>query len=154
MLKFIGAVVWALLAGALSPLSASAQGDHFCPRPNAGTAVAPPPDLFSVDGVLNASFEYYTTVDNAGRTLFCFLTPDGLQSPTLHIRPGDTLNLSVTNRNPPPPPCSPTEVVANPPLHISPMPMILEWSGWEEKFTWATARPATGEICKGNRCGN
>jgi FtsP/CotA-like multicopper oxidase with cupredoxin domain len=113
MLKFIGAVVWALLAGALSPLSASAHGDHFCPRPNAGTAVAPPPDLFSVDGVLNASFEYYTTVDNAGRTLFCFLTPDGLQSPALHIRPGDTLNLSVTNRNPPPPPGSPTEVVAN-----------------------------------------
>jgi FtsP/CotA-like multicopper oxidase with cupredoxin domain len=64
--------------------------------------------------VLNASFEYYTTVDSAGRTLFCFVTPDGLQSPTLHLRPGDTLNLSVTNRNPPPPPGSPTEVVTNP----------------------------------------
>jgi FtsP/CotA-like multicopper oxidase with cupredoxin domain len=64
--------------------------------------------------VLNASFDYYTTVDNAGRTLFCFMTRDGLQSPTLHLWPGDTLNLLVTNRNPPPPPGSPTEVVANP----------------------------------------
>jgi FtsP/CotA-like multicopper oxidase with cupredoxin domain len=42
------------------------------------------------------------------------VTPDGLQSPTLHVRPGDTLNLSVRNRNPPPPPGSPTEIVANP----------------------------------------
>jgi FtsP/CotA-like multicopper oxidase with cupredoxin domain len=42
------------------------------------------------------------------------VTPDGLQSPTLHVWPGDTPNLLVTNRNPPPPPGSPTEVVANP----------------------------------------
>ena len=63
--------------------------------------------------MLNASFDYYTTVDSAGRTLFCFVTPDGLQSPTLHVRPGDTLELSVTNRNPKPPPGSPTEIVSN-----------------------------------------
>jgi FtsP/CotA-like multicopper oxidase with cupredoxin domain len=114
MLKFIGALVSALLAGALAPLSASAHGDHSCPRPNPGTLAVPPPDLFSREGVLNASFDYYTTVDSAGRTLFCFVTPEGVQSPTLHLHPGDILNLSVTNRNPPPPPGSPTEVVANP----------------------------------------
>jgi FtsP/CotA-like multicopper oxidase with cupredoxin domain len=107
-------LVATLLAFLVAPFSAFAGDSSSCPRPDPGTFVQPPPDLFSADGVLDASFEYYTTVDNAGRTLFCFVTPDGLQSPTLHVRPGDTLNLVVTNRNPPPPPGSPTEVVANP----------------------------------------
>ena len=84
-----------------------------CPRPTPGSLVAPPPDLFSDGGVLSLSFNYYTTVDSAGRTLFCFLTPDGLESPTLHLNPDDRLDLSVTNLNPPPPPGSPTEVVSN-----------------------------------------
>src|SRR5271155_208249 len=112
MWKFAGALAAALLACVVAPLSASAA-NNSCPRPDTGAVVTSPPDLFSSNGVLNASFDYYTTVDSAGRTLFCFVTPDGLQSPTLHVRPGDTLNLSVTNRNPAPPPGSPTEVVAN-----------------------------------------
>ena len=87
--------------------------NNLCPRPDPGTIVGPQPHLYSSNGVLNASFDYYTTVDAAGRTLFCFVMPDGMQSPTLHVRPGDTLNLSVINRNPPAPPGSPTEVVAN-----------------------------------------
>ena len=73
----------------------------------------PPPDLWSQNGVLNVAFNYYTSVDDAGRTLFCFITPDGLQSPTLHVNPGDTLNVKVTNLVPPPPPGSPTEVISN-----------------------------------------
>ena len=113
MSKLIGVLALALLACAVTPSSVSAHGNNPCPRPDPGTIVAPPPDLYSSNGVLNASFDYYTTVDSAGRTLFCFVTPDDLQSPTLHVRPGDTLNLSVTNRNPKPPPGSPTEVVAN-----------------------------------------
>jgi FtsP/CotA-like multicopper oxidase with cupredoxin domain len=113
MSRFIGTLV-VMLAFAVAPVSALARDGGSCPRPNPGTLIQAPPDLFSFDGVLNASFEYYTTVDSAGRTLFCFVTPHGLQSPTLHLRPGDTLNLSVTNRNPPPPPGSPTEIVANP----------------------------------------
>jgi FtsP/CotA-like multicopper oxidase with cupredoxin domain len=113
MSRLIGVLIAMPLTFAVAPISALAKDSSSCPRPDPGTLVQPPPDLLSVDGVLNASFEYYTTVDNAGRTLFCFVTPDGLQSPTLHLHPGDILNLSVTNRNPPPPPGSPTEVVAN-----------------------------------------
>ena len=33
----------------------------------------------------------------AGRKLFCFITPDGLESPTLHVRPGDMLNIRLKN---------------------------------------------------------
>jgi FtsP/CotA-like multicopper oxidase with cupredoxin domain len=112
MWKFTGALAAALLACVVAPLSASATNNP-CPRPDAGAVVTPPPDLFSSNGVLNVSFEYYTTLDSAGRTLFCFVTPDSQQSPTLHVRPGDTLNLSETNRNPAPPPGSPTEIVSN-----------------------------------------
>ena len=114
MSRLFGPLISVLLAFVVAPLPAFAKDRSSCPRPDPGTLVEPPPDLISVNGVLNASFEYYTTVDSAGRTLFCFMTPDGLQSPTLHVRPGDRLDLSVTNRNPPPPPGSPTEVVANP----------------------------------------
>ncbi|MBV9318762.1 MAG: multicopper oxidase domain-containing protein [Mycobacterium sp.] len=84
-----------------------------CPRPSAGSVVARPPDLFSRDGVLNVAFDYVTTLDDAGRTLFCFRTPNGLVSPTLHVKPGDSLNLTVTNKVPPPPADSPTEPVSD-----------------------------------------
>lgn len=101
---------------ALLPPHALAQqaGTHApCPRPVAGSLVTPPPDLFSHDGILDVAFDYLTAVDDAGRTLFCFKTPDGKQSPTLHVKPGDTLNVTVTNRVPPPPAGSPAEVVSN-----------------------------------------
>jgi hypothetical protein len=60
MSRLIGALVAALLACAFAPLSAAAQGTNPCPRPDPGTPVAPPPDLISSNGVLNASFDYYT----------------------------------------------------------------------------------------------
>jgi len=112
MRKFTGAPAAELLACVVAPVSASAANNP-CPRPDTGTVVTSAPHLFSSNGALNVSFDYSTTVYSAGRTLFCFVTPDGLQSPTLHVRPGDTLNFSVTNRNPKPPPGSPTEVVSN-----------------------------------------
>ncbi len=102
-----------LLINAIAPSIASAQPNDPCPRPAAGSVVTPPPDLYSKYGVLSLSFNYYTTMDSAGRTLFCFVTPNGQESPTLHLQPGDTLNLSVTNLNPPAPPRSPTEIVSN-----------------------------------------
>jgi FtsP/CotA-like multicopper oxidase with cupredoxin domain len=61
----------------------------------------PPPDLFSSGGALNVNLEYRTTVDLAGRTLFCYQTSDGLESPTLHVNPGDTININLTNKLPP-----------------------------------------------------
>jgi len=101
----------------LLPLSAYAQTATAlrgpCPRPPPSTVIGTPPDLFSQNGTLNVTFNYFTTVDSAGRTLFCFTTPDGAEGPTLHVNPGDTLNISLTNQVPAPPPGSPTEVVSN-----------------------------------------
>ncbi|HSC45852.1 MAG TPA: multicopper oxidase domain-containing protein [Candidatus Acidoferrum sp.] len=71
-----------------------------CPRPAAGSAVENPPALFSSNGVLRVSFSYQTRMDDHNRQLFCFMTPDGLQNPTLHVSPGEHLIVTVTNNTP------------------------------------------------------
>ena len=71
-----------------------------CPRPAAGSIVTSAPALFSANGVLIARFSYQHRFDAAGRELFCFMTPDGLQNPTLHVNPGDHLMITVTNNLP------------------------------------------------------
>lgn len=77
-----------------------AQNSSPCPRFPAGSTITAPPDLFSENGVLQANFSYQTTVDKNGNTLFCFTTDDGSESPTLHVRPGDRLRISLTNTVP------------------------------------------------------
>ncbi len=59
-----------------------------------------PPDLYARDGKLEVHFNYYTSVSNAGLTLFCFVTDSGKESPTLHVNPGDKIVMTVTNKVP------------------------------------------------------
>jgi len=70
------------------------------PRFTAGSVVHEAPALFSENGVLNVRFSYQQTTDSFGRLQHCFMTPDGVQEPTLHLNPGDTLNITVTNNTP------------------------------------------------------
>jgi FtsP/CotA-like multicopper oxidase with cupredoxin domain len=98
-------ILLAAVAFGVSPLCAFAQTPvppvaNPCQRFTAGSVVQQPPALFSQNGVLNVRFSYQTTTDSVGRQLFCFMTPDGLQNPTLHVNPGDTLNITVTNNTP------------------------------------------------------
>lgn len=81
------------------------------PRFKAGSIVHQPPALFSSNGVLNVQFSYQQTTDSAGRLLHCFMTPNGVQDPTLHVNPGDRLIITVTNNTP----ASPVEEVFNAP---------------------------------------
>jgi FtsP/CotA-like multicopper oxidase with cupredoxin domain len=106
-------LITTILLAAFRPVAASAQeggtntASHVspvanpCPRPSAGSVVQNPPSLFSSNGVLNVSFSYQHRFDSAGRELFCFMTPSGLQNPTLHVNPGDHLIITVTNNTPP-----------------------------------------------------
>jgi len=71
-----------------------------CLRPAAGSVAHDPPALFSSNGVLNVRFSYQHVIDPDARELFCFMMPDGLQNPTLHVNPGDQLNITVTNNTP------------------------------------------------------
>jgi len=73
---------------------------NACSRPAAGSIVKEPPALFSSNGLLRVDFSYQTTADPQGRVLFCFMTPDGLENPTLHVSPGDRLVINVTNNTP------------------------------------------------------
>ena len=83
----------------LLPGHALADGG-ICPRPAPQTEVLPPPDIYSTNGEINISMNYYTSVDDAGRTLFCFVTSDGKESPTLHVNPGETIKIQLTNMVP------------------------------------------------------
>lgn len=75
------------------------QGNE-CLSLQAGGLVLPPRDMFSSNGVLSVALNYYTSLDSKGRTLYCFVTPDGHVAPTLHVKPGDVFKLAVTNRVP------------------------------------------------------
>jgi len=68
-----------------------------CPRFAPGSVIQREPALFSQNGVLAVQFSYQTVKDAFGRTLFCFMTPDGLENPTLYISPGDHLKITITN---------------------------------------------------------
>jgi hypothetical protein len=66
------------LAGiALGASCALAQSGPPCPRPAAGSIVTEPDNLVSTNGALGTAFNYFTTMDAEGRTLFCFVTPSG-----------------------------------------------------------------------------
>jgi FtsP/CotA-like multicopper oxidase with cupredoxin domain len=71
-----------------------------CSRFAAGSVIQQPPALYSRDGVLSVQFSYQTTTDFANRTLYCFMTPSGMENPTLHVKPGDRLIITVTNNTP------------------------------------------------------
>jgi FtsP/CotA-like multicopper oxidase with cupredoxin domain len=71
-----------------------------CSRPIAGSIVRDAPSLFSVNGVLRVNLSYQTRTDADGRTLYCFMTPAGVQNPTFHVHPGDHLIVTVTNNVP------------------------------------------------------
>ena len=80
---------------ALLPVGARAQSP--CERFPQGSVVQEPEHLYSKDGVLKVDFTYQTSRDDYGKILYCFVNSDGAQSPTLHVRPGDTLVLTLTN---------------------------------------------------------
>ena len=92
---FFGCI--ALLAGA--QFSAFGQTKP-CPRFSAGSTVKNPPALYSIGGSLTVNLSYNTTTDADARPLYCFTTPTGEESPTLHVHPGDRLIVNVKNNLP------------------------------------------------------
>jgi FtsP/CotA-like multicopper oxidase with cupredoxin domain len=74
-----------------------AQSSQPCPRYAPGSTLVEPEDLFSSHGLLRLKLTYLTRIDADGNTLYCFMTPGGVQSPTLHVHPGDELIIDFTN---------------------------------------------------------
>lgn len=71
-----------------------------CPRYAPGSSLIEAKDLFSKNGVLRVNLAYSTRVDEDGATSYCFMTDDGVQSPTLHVRAGDQLLITMKNALP------------------------------------------------------
>ena len=98
----VGAIKWfttTILLAIAAPGAALAA--DICPRPGPHSDVLPPPDVYSSGGILSVDLEYRTTIDLGGRALFCFQTPAGVESPTLHVFPGDTIKIHLANKLPP-----------------------------------------------------
>jgi FtsP/CotA-like multicopper oxidase with cupredoxin domain len=70
-----------------------------CFRGTEGAEVAEPEDLRSVDGVLNVELAFRSYVDSGGNARYCYVTAKGGVSPTLRVKPGDTLILNLKNES-------------------------------------------------------
>jgi len=124
MKNLVRAVLLTLCFATLAPVAALADGG-VCPRLPAQSEVPQPPDIYSVNGKIDISMNYYTSMDDAGRTLFCFVTSDGLESPTLHVNPGETIKIKLTNMVPAAPGApsekmfTPAEACGNPEMTVT-----------------------------------
>ncbi|HEY6328924.1 MAG TPA: multicopper oxidase domain-containing protein [Blastocatellia bacterium] len=87
---FVAAQICAYGQGTSSP-------GNPCPRFAPGSTITEPEDIFSQDGQVTVNFSYFTFTDSNGLVRFCFINSDSAQSPTLHVHPGDTINVNVTN---------------------------------------------------------
>ncbi|HXP88035.1 MAG TPA: multicopper oxidase domain-containing protein [Bryobacteraceae bacterium] len=87
-----------ICAGALMARPELAAQD--CPRPAIGSAVEEPADVRSSGGMLHVSFAFRSSTGRFGAELYCYLSADGAQSPTLRVHAGDELALTLKNELP------------------------------------------------------
>ncbi len=84
----------AIISSAADITSATASP---CTRFPAGEFVQEPTQISSALGLLELRLLYKAAVGDDGNMQFCYLTQDGVQSPTLLVWPGDRLRLTITN---------------------------------------------------------
>jgi len=78
-------------------LHAQSVAQDPCSRPAQGSEVPQPKDLRSQNGVLRVDLTVHNVKEADGTTRYCYLLPDGSQSPTLRVKPGDELILNLKN---------------------------------------------------------
>jgi FtsP/CotA-like multicopper oxidase with cupredoxin domain len=90
--------VIAVTLGSHSCLAASAGEGDPCTRPAIGSEVPEPEDLRSQNGVLKLRLTVRNHRERDGSTRYCYVLGDDAQAPTLRLKPGDTLELTLENR--------------------------------------------------------
>ena len=88
------AAVFMLFCSAAFSQNTSAD---LCPRAAAGSVLSSPIDIRSHHGVLELNLSFRNFLDAAGQMRYCYLSDDGIQSPTLRVHPGDLLILHLKN---------------------------------------------------------
>ena len=89
-----------LRADAATLKANSSSANAVCPRYAPGSPVVEPANLYSSNGVLRVHLTYETRMSEDGNRLYCFMDDAGNQSPTLHVKPGEELLISLTNALP------------------------------------------------------
>jgi len=95
LLKTLGLLtpaIWLSTAALSQELPASA-----CQRFPAGSILSSPQDRRSQHGVLEVDLSFRNFLDAAGQMRYCYVSDDGVQSPTLRVYPGDLLILHLKN---------------------------------------------------------
>jgi FtsP/CotA-like multicopper oxidase with cupredoxin domain len=70
---------------------------NTCPARVPGSVVGEPEDLRSVNGELTVDLTLHNYKEADGSTRYCYVTPDGKESPNLRLNPGDLLILNLKN---------------------------------------------------------
>jgi FtsP/CotA-like multicopper oxidase with cupredoxin domain len=84
----------------LTAVTTAAQVGNCPQRPEQGTPIVNPLDLYSQGGALNLALTMGDGVDAFGYTHYCYnyATSSGnVEAPTLRLNPGDNLTLTLTN---------------------------------------------------------
>ena len=90
--------MWAIVAALFVPVARAAHNfSRVCRRPAPGAAVAQPEDLRSQNGILKVTLSYRDFVEADGEIGYCYLYKDGSEAPTLRLKPGDWLILTLKN---------------------------------------------------------
>ncbi len=85
------------LLGAIIPVHAQDPADKVCYRPAEGAIVQDAPEISSRDGSLRLTLSFKSALDSEGKKRYCFVSEEGLESPTLRLSPGDHLSIHLQN---------------------------------------------------------
>lgn len=89
-------------AQALPRKAELAQPPQACPRYSMGAEIPRPKDLRSANGELRVALTIRNSIDPAGHMRYCYTDEQGNLAPTLRLRQGDALILTLKNDMKPP----------------------------------------------------
>jgi len=93
----VSALLMAMFLTVLIRASGQTAPTESCRRPTVGAIVPEPEDLHSENGVLRVELTYRSSLEANGSRRYCYLAKDGSEAPTLHLKPGDLLILTLKN---------------------------------------------------------
>lgn len=82
------------------PLFAQGATADICPRSPIGSELPEAKDLRSVNAKLDVDLFFHQSIDAQGQIRYCYLDENGDQSPTLRVKPGDQVTLTLHNEIP------------------------------------------------------
>ncbi len=92
-------LIAALVVGVLAHAPAMGANDpDLCPRPQPGGAVPEPENIRSLDGELHVDLTVRNAREPDGSVRYCYVMPDGQESPTLRVQPGDLVVIMLHNQ--------------------------------------------------------